>query len=78
MASHSLSRILQSWKTFTARAANQVLGRTGQPFWQPEAYDHWIRDDEEQARCCGYVENNPVKAQLCSDPAQWKWSSASA
>jgi REP element-mobilizing transposase RayT len=76
MPNHSLSSILKSWKLFTAREANEVLGRTGQPFWQPEAYDHWIRDNEELARCCSYVVNNPVKARLCSDPKYWKWSSA--
>ena len=38
------SKVLQSLKGFTARAANKILDRTGQPFWQHESYDHWIRD----------------------------------
>ena len=45
-------------------------------FWQPEVFDHWIRNDEEQARCCRYVVNNPVKAGLCPAPEDWRWSSA--
>lgn len=70
-----VSRIVQSWKRYTSRQANTILGRTGQTFWQPEAYDHWIRNDEEHARCCRYVVNNPVKAGLCAAPEDWRWSS---
>jgi REP element-mobilizing transposase RayT len=73
---NTVSEIVQSWKRFTAREANKILGTTGQPFWQPEAFDHWIRNDEEHARCCRYVINNPVKARVCAGPEVWKWSSA--
>lgn len=76
MPNHSLSGIVQSWKRFTAREANKMLQRTGQTFWQPEAFDHWIRDDGEHTRCCRYVVNNPVKVRLCAAPEDWKWSSA--
>jgi REP element-mobilizing transposase RayT len=76
MPNHTLSAIAQSWKRFTAREANKILNRTGQTFWQPETFDHWIRDDEEHARCCRYVVNNPVKGRLCAAPQDWKWSSA--
>ena len=62
LPNHSLSGIVQSWKRFTAREANKRLTRTGETFWQPEAFDHWIRNDEEHARCCRYVMSNPVKA----------------
>ena len=72
---HTLSGIVQSWKRFTAREANKALNRTGRPFWQPEPYDHWIRDDAEHARCCRYTTLNPVKARLCSAPEDWRWSS---
>ena len=76
MPNHTLSAIAQSWKRHTAREANKILGRTGQTFWQPEPFDHWIRSDEEHARCCRYVLNNPVKARLCAAPEDWQWSSA--
>jgi REP element-mobilizing transposase RayT len=76
MPNHTLSQIAQSLKRFTAREANKLLRRTGQTFWQPETYDHWIRDDEEHARCCRYVVNNPVKARLCAAPEDWQWSGA--
>ena len=71
----SLSQILKSWKTFTAREANLRLKRTGQPFWQSESYDHYCRDDEDLARCCRYTTLNPVNAGLCDAPENWRWSS---
>lgn len=76
LANHTVSAILQSWKRYTARTDNELLGRTGQPFWQRESFDHWIRNDEEHARCCGYTVRNPVGASLCAAPEQWRWSSA--
>jgi REP element-mobilizing transposase RayT len=71
-----LSRILMSWKGFTARKANQFLKRTGGIFWQSESYDHLIRDDEDMHRCCAYTTANPVSAGLCERPEDWQWSSA--
>jgi putative transposase len=76
MPNHTLSAIAQSWKRHTAREANKILKRTGEPFWQPEPFDHWIRNDAEHARCCRYTVNNPVKAGLCTEPQDWRWSSA--
>jgi REP element-mobilizing transposase RayT len=76
MPNHTLSEIIQSWKGYTGREANKLLHRTGEAFWQPEAFDHWIRNDEEHSRCCRYVVNNPVKARLCAAPEDWRWSSA--
>jgi REP element-mobilizing transposase RayT len=75
MPGHTLSDILHSWKSFTSKAANKLLRRTGE-FWQTESFDHWMRDDAEHARLAAYVENNPVKAGFCKCPEDWKWSSA--
>jgi len=75
MPGNTLSEILHSWKSFTSKAANRILGRTGE-FWQKESFDHWIRDDAENAQLGAYVENNPVKARLCQCSGDWKWSSA--
>jgi len=70
------SRLLQSLKGATARAANQVLGRSGETFWQAESYDHWVRDEREMERIAAYIEGNPVKAGLATRPEDWTWSSA--
>ena len=77
LPNYTLSAILSRRKRHTARQANLLLRRTGEAFWQPEAYEHWIRSDEEKTRIRRYIRNNPVKARLCSAPADWPWSSAS-
>ena len=69
-------KFMQSLKGFTARQANLILHRTGEPFWQSESYDHWVRDRDEFARITAYIENNPVRAGLVTNPADYKWSSA--
>ncbi len=72
----SLSQLLQSLKGFTARQANKALKRTGEPFWQRECYDHWVRDEAEWARIAAYIEENPVKAGLVARAEDFPWSSA--
>jgi len=70
------SRVLQWLKGVTAREANLLLGRTGQPFWQRESYDHVVRDARELERIVAYIENNPVKAGLVGEACQYVRSSA--
>ena len=76
MPNELLGDILRSWKQYSSRRAKPLLGLGGAAFWQRESYDHWIRDDEEKARICRYVRNNPVSAGLCARPEEWRWSSA--
>jgi REP element-mobilizing transposase RayT len=71
-------RLLQSVKGYTAREANRVLGRTGEPFWQSESYDHWVRDEAEFERVRAYVEHNPVRAGVVARAEEFRWSSAYA
>jgi REP element-mobilizing transposase RayT len=73
---HTLDRVVHSWKSFTAHAANRLLGRTAR-FWAPEYFDRYMRDDRQFAAARAYIERNPVKAGLCSDAAHWPYSSAS-
>ena len=71
-----VSRVLQWLTGTTAREANQVLDRTGKPFWQRESYDRWVRDGRELERIAAYIETNPVKAGLAAESSQYRWSSA--
>jgi putative transposase len=72
----SSSHPWKSLKGVTAREANRILGRTGQPFWQKESYGHWVRDQTEFERIRAYLESNPVKAGLVEVAEQYPWSSA--
>ena len=74
--SANLSRITKSIKNFSARRANAILGLTGQPFWQDESYDHWVRGPEELEKTVQYIEENPVSARLVKRVEDWRWSSA--
>ena len=69
--------VTRAIKSYSARKANQILGRAGEPFWQDESYDHWIRKNEEMNRIIRYIEWNPVKASLVERIEDWPWSSAS-
>jgi putative transposase len=71
-----LAKLTLGIKRASAQGANARLGRTGQPFWQDESFDHWIRGPGEFAKIHAYIENNPVKAHLCRKPEDWPWSSA--
>jgi putative DNA methylase len=74
-AASPLSRIMHSLKSYTAHRANDLLGRSGR-FWQPESYDHWVRDDEELERIVRYIAANPVKAELVHRAWEWFFCSA--
>jgi REP element-mobilizing transposase RayT len=65
-----LANIVRSWKTYTARKANHLLGRTG-TFWQREYYDRLIREDGELDRAIEYVLSNPERAGLVG--CKWVW-----
>jgi len=70
-----MSKIVHSWKSFTAHECNKLLGRTGK-FWEREPFDRYIRNQRHFCTAMAYVENNPVKAGLCKYPEDWRWSSA--
>jgi REP element-mobilizing transposase RayT len=70
-AGFELPGILHSWKSFSSKRANRVLGRTGE-FWQPEYYDHLIQDEGDFASQVEYVLANPSRAGL----EKWKWVSS--
>jgi putative transposase len=57
----SLGQIVSSWKRFSARMANRVLGRSG-PFWQDDYWDTYICNERHLEPTISYIENNAVKA----------------
>ncbi|HYD07528.1 MAG TPA: transposase [Reyranella sp.] len=72
---HPLGSIVGSWKRFTARKANELLGRSGE-FWQTEYWDRFIRNEEHFGRTEEYIDQKPVKAGLVSEPRLWPYGSA--
>jgi REP element-mobilizing transposase RayT len=72
---YSLSEIVHSCKSYTSTQANKVLNRTGK-FWFPEGFDRFIRDYDHFEKAFNYIERNPVKAGLCENQSDWRFSSA--
>lgn len=88
----SLGKIVNSWKTYTARWINaHVIGagcrvgyRAGarrsqggsQGLWQRDYWDRYIRDERHFHAAKAYIENNPVAAGLVTAPEDWPWGSA--
>ncbi|HYL11884.1 MAG TPA: transposase [Terriglobales bacterium] len=63
-----LAWVIHSWKSFSAKEANRILGQHG-AFWQREYYDHLVRNEIELERALRYLAENPVKA----GPVNWGW-----
>ena len=74
---HRLADVVQSWKSFTAKRANRMLGRDG-PFWARDYFDRYIRDESHFEAARRYIHENPVSAGLCAAAADWPWSSLGA
>jgi putative transposase len=72
-AHYSLAQIMHTIKGYSARRANQLLGRSG-AFWLHESYDHCVRGAKELERILVYVVNNPVKAGLVAEWQAWPWT----
>lgn len=68
-----LSKIIQTWKSFSARRINAALHRTG-PLWQADSWDRYIRDHEHYCNALEYILENPVKAGLVQQADQWPWT----
>ncbi len=65
-----LFETIRNLKTFTAVRANQILGRKGLRFWQPESFDHVVRDGRfDNTISC--ILNNPAVPFLCRDWRDW-------
>jgi putative transposase len=60
-----LEKLLRSWKSFTSRKINSLLGQNGR-LWQRDYFDRLVRDEKHFANCARYIRRNPAKAHLQS------------
>ena len=70
-----LEDLVRRWKSWMAHEIHRVFDTSGR-FWQPEVFDHWLRDAMRIQGAIRYVELNPVTAGLCATPLDWEFSSA--
>ena len=86
-----LHKIVHSWKSFTSHEIiKSMKGRRNHSLmsslladgtstlpgiWQRQYWDRFIRDERHYKQAIFYIHNNPVKARLCEQAEDWKWSS---
>ncbi|MDP8911472.1 MAG: transposase [Actinomycetota bacterium] len=68
-----LSRGFHRLNGFYAQTFNRRHDRTGHLFG--DRFASWVVDTEDHLRAaCRYVMLNPVRAGLCAQPQDWRWS----
>lgn len=77
----SLSKIVLSWKSYTARKINLIKNRLhpnepASALWQRNYWDRFIRNSAHYEAVKNYIHMNPVLAGLAPSPQKWSWSSA--
>ena len=75
VAAPSLGRLVQLIKGRFARAYNVMTGGSG-AVWQSRYHERTLRTEEALYGAIEYVHNNPVVAELASDPENYAWSTA--
>jgi len=70
----SLSQIMRSIGSHTAREGNRIKGSSGQ-FWQRGYSDRAIRKTEDINDIFEYIHHNPVRRGLVQVADEWSYSS---
>lgn len=80
-ANSNISRILQSWKSFTGRWAvknnekyNLGLPKDATAFWMPDYWDRFIRDAKHFNNTVKYILDNPEKAKLPKESVAYRYT----
>lgn len=73
--SRSIKEIRKHFKNADCQSALPAILQVGEPFWQREYWDRFIRDENHFIQAVNYIHENPVKAGLCNSPEEWQWSS---
>ena len=75
--SDQLSSFFQSLGTRFARWYNKKYSRSGHLF-QDRFFSTTVENDQGFLATLVYIHNNPVKANMCRFPSEYRWSSISA
>ena len=72
-ARDAMSRLMHRLNGVHAQRFNERHDRSGHLF-QSRFHAREIQDDEQFGRAIDYVWANPVRAGLCAEPHDWRWS----
>ena len=73
-------------KTYVTKHYGQALGvnrevslsrkkRGESNLWQRRFWEHLIRDEQDFAKHCDYIHDNPMRHGFCENPQDWQYSS---
>jgi REP element-mobilizing transposase RayT len=68
-----ISSGMQELKSRYARRFNDKYGRSG-PLFDGRFHGELVETDSHLLASARYIDRNPVRAGMCSSPAEWKWS----
>jgi len=71
-----LSQLMKTLAARTTRYRNRLEGRSG-TLWESRYKSSVVQTDAYLLACSRYIELNPVRARMVSDPADYPWSSYS-
>jgi putative transposase len=74
-AGDTISQVMRFIKGTFARSHNKSRGAAG-PVWQASFYDRVVRDERALTDILNYMCENPVRAGICDDPSQYRFSTA--
>ena len=55
----SVGAIIQNFKSITSRKINKLSGKSEEPIWQRNYYEHMIRDERDMLAITDYILTNP-------------------
>ena len=62
-------------KSLKQGVSRKLINGAAKHFWQKRYYDLNIRNRRQFNEKLRYIHNNPVRAGLCEQPGDWRWSS---
>ena len=62
--SRSISSFVAGFKSYTTKLVNELRKTPGARLWQPNFFEHIIRNDAQFSRACDYIRNNPMRWEL--------------
>ena len=73
--SYNLSVIIKRIKLVFSHCYRSLHGLDSAKLWQPQFWDHIIRDQNDMNRHIDYIHYNPVKHGFVATPFEWRYSS---
>ncbi|MDD5088031.1 MAG: transposase [bacterium] len=62
--SHSISSFVAGFKAYTTKLVNELRKAPGTRLWQPNYFEHVIRNADQFSRACNYIRTNPLRWEL--------------